>query len=160
MTQAALRLGALVTLLVASASCGGSGPTSPSVRNELTASPSPTPPPARNFPPLSGASQIFTFDHELSHRVSDYTKQSRFVLYDNGAFVLEYANLPICNCRGTYRGGYTQANGIITLEWEGWSIAGPWGATGTLNGDTLTVRYDLIMALSDFEDAAYVRTPQ
>ena len=27
----------------------------------------------------------------------------------------------------------------MTFEWEGWSVAGPWGASGTLKGDALTV---------------------
>lgn len=44
------------------------------------------------------------------------------------------------NCPGEYRGRYTEANGVITFEWDGWSRAGPWGATGTLNGDSLTVQ--------------------
>jgi hypothetical protein len=30
------------------------------------------------------------FDHQLAPRVMDYTKQSQFVLYDNGAFALRY----------------------------------------------------------------------
>jgi hypothetical protein len=98
---------------------------------------------------LSGPSRTFVFDHELSYRVRDFTKNSRFVFYDNGAFVLQYAGI------GDYRGGYTEANGVITLEWEGWSVAGPWGATGTLKGDSLTVQYNEIMQLSDFEDAVY-----
>ena len=155
MTQASIRCGALVMLLVLSAACGASGPASPSVRTEPTASPGPTPPPARNFPALSGPSQIFSFDHELSYRVRDYTKQSRFLLYDNGAFVLDTPESADMQLQGAYRGGYTHANGVITFEWEGWSTAGPWGATGALTGDTLTVRYDLVMTLSDFEDAAY-----
>jgi len=40
-----------------------------------------------------GASRTFLFDRELSYRVNDYTKMSRFVLYDNGAFVLQYPSL-------------------------------------------------------------------
>jgi hypothetical protein len=101
---------------------------------------------------LSGPSRTFIFDRELSYRVSDYTRTSRFVLYDNGAFVLQYPSLG----EGGYRGRYTDANGVITFEWEGWSVAGPWGATGTLKGDSLTVQYNLIMQLTDFEDAVYV----
>jgi len=156
MTHAGLRCGALVTLLILSMACGGSTPTSPTGRNEPTPIPSATLPPP-TFPPPSGPSQIFSFDHELAYPVRDYTKQSRFVLYDNGAFILQYA---ICNCGGAYRGRYTKANGVITFEWEGWSTAGPWGATATVEGDTLTVRYNVIMVLSDFEDAVYVRVPQ
>jgi hypothetical protein len=82
--------------------------------------------------------------------VRDYTKNSRFVLYDNGAFALQYVSVG-----GEYRGGYTEANGGITFEWEGWSAAGAWGATGTVNGGSLTVRYNDIMQLTDFEDAVY-----
>lgn len=29
---------------------------------------------------------------------------------------------------------------VIRFEWDGWSAAGPWGATGTLQGDTLLGR--------------------
>ena len=110
---------------------------------------------ATDFPPLSGPSRTFIFDRELSYRVSDYTKKSRFVLYDNGAFVLQYPSLG----EGGYRGGYEDANGVITFEWEGWSVGGPWGATGTLEGDSLTVQYNLIMQMTDFEDAVYVLMP-
>jgi hypothetical protein len=152
MPRAALRA-VLVTLLVLSTGCGGSTtPTSPFVPVE------PVPAPLPNFPPLSGPSRIFTFSRGLDEPVQQYTKQSRFVLYDNGAFVLQYLNNPICNCDGTYRGVYKDANGAITFEWEGWSVAGPWGATATLEGDSLTVRYNVIMMLSDFEDAVYLRT--
>jgi hypothetical protein len=80
---------------------------------------------------------------------------SRFVLYDNGAFVLQYSSLG----EGGYRGGYTDANGVMTFEWEGWSVLGRWGASGSLTGDALTVQYNQIMQLTDFEDAVYVRTP-
>ena len=54
-----------------------------------------------------------------------------------------------------YRGGYSESNGVITFQWEGWSIAGAWGATGTLKDGSLTVQYNIIMMLSDFEDAVY-----
>jgi hypothetical protein len=104
---------------------------------------------------LSGPARTFVFDRELSYGVSDYTKKSRFVLYDNGAFVLQFLSLG----EAGYRGAYEEANGVITLQWEGWSTAGPWGATGTLKGDSLTVQYNLIMQMTDFEDAVYVRMP-
>jgi hypothetical protein len=43
----------------------------------------------------------------------------------------------------------------VAFGWEGWSPAGPWGATGALTGNTLTIRYNDIMYLTDFEDAVY-----
>ena len=103
-----------------------------------------------NFPTLSGASRTFAFNHELTYRLTDYTKQSRFVLYDSGAFVLQYMSLGL-----EYRGAYTESNGVITFQWEGWSSAGAWGATGTLKDSLLAVEYNPIMQLSDFEDAVY-----
>ena len=144
--------GILVGVMVGSIACGRSAPTAPSASSQSPAVPStPTPAPSpSNFPPLSGHSRTFAFNHELTYRVTDYTKQSRFVLYDNGAFVLQYVSLG-----GEYRGGYTESNGVITFQWEGWSVAGPWGATGTLKDGSLTVQYNLIMQLSDFEDAVY-----
>jgi hypothetical protein len=50
-----------------------------------------------------------------------------------------------------------EANGLITFAWEGWSVAGPWGATGSITDDSLSVRYNVIMQLSDFEDGVYLR---
>jgi hypothetical protein len=148
--------GAIVVLLVLFTACGSSGPVSPTGTSQSLAFPTPTPPPATTFPPLSGPSRTFVFDRELLYRVSDYTKNSRFVLYENGAFVLRFPSVG----EGGYRGGYADANGVITFEWEGWNVGGPWGATGTIKGDSLTVRYNQIMQWTDFEDAVYVRTPQ
>ena len=54
-----------------------------------------------NFPPLSGPSRTFIFDGELTYPVRDFTRKSRFVLYDNGAFVLQY---PSSLGDGRYRG--------------------------------------------------------
>lgn len=81
---------------------------------------------------------------------------ARFVLYDNGAFALQYPSLG----QGGYRGEYEDAHGVITFEWEGSSVAGQWGASGALRGDALTVQYNQMMRLDDFEDAVYMRIPR
>ena len=151
-----LRRSAIIVLFVLGAACGSSGPPSPTGTGQAPAVPLPAPPPATTFPPLSGPSRTFVFDRELSHRVSDYTKMSRFVLYDNGAFALQYPSLG----QGGYRGKYEDAHGVITFEWEGSSVAGPWGASGALRGDALTVQYNQMMRLDDFEDAVYMRIPR
>ena len=144
----AIRGGTLVGLVVLSIACGRSTPTGPTAGSQVAIVPPAAP--RTNFPPLSGSSRTFTFDHGLTYPVSAYTTQSRFVLYDDGAFALQYLSLG-----GEYRGGYTDSNGVITFEWEGWSTAGPWGATGTLKDGSLTVQYNPIMQLTDFEDAVY-----
>ena len=148
-----VRRGAVVFLVVLSTACGSSAPSSPTAIPQPLPVAAPTALPPRTFPPLSGPSRTFVFDRELKYRVSDYTRKSSFVLYDNGAFVLRFSG------PGEYRGGYTVADGVITFDWEGWSAAGPWGATGSIRGDSLTVEYNLIMQLTDFEDAVYALVP-
>jgi hypothetical protein len=52
---------------------------------------------------LAGPSRTFTFNHELSFPVSGYTKQSRFVLYDDGAFVLSMRPLVVSIVESTMK---------------------------------------------------------
>jgi len=105
----------------------------------------------QNYPPLSGPGRIFVYDHALTDDISDDTKTTRYVLYDNGTFVLQYLIHP-----GEFRGGYTVANGVVTFSWD---VTDTWGATGTLNGNSLTVQYNERMKGADFDDAAYVLVP-
>ena len=86
------------------------------------------------------------------HAVAAYTLASRFVLYDSGTFALQYASGSLTP---EYRGTYTETDGQVMFTWEGWSAAGAWGATGVLTRDSLAVTYNLIMMMSDFEDASY-----
>ena len=107
------------------------------------------------FPPLSGPSRTFVFDRELWYPVGDSTKRSRFVLYDNGAFALQYQG----RAGDGLRGRYVEANGDINFEWEDRSPVGGWAAVGILRDDTLSVQYNWIMWATDFEDAVYVLMP-
>ena len=151
MMHTAISRGTVVGLFALSIACGRATPIAPTPLSRGAVVPSsPAPPPTI----VSGPSRTFTFDHQLAYGVRDYTKQSRFILYDNGAFALEYVSLGL-----EYRGTYTDSNGVVTFQWEGWSVAGPWGATGRLKDDSLTVQFNDIMQLSDFEDAIY-RLPQ
>jgi hypothetical protein len=108
-----------------------------------------------SFPTVSGAAGVFYFLNQASYPVRGYTTSSRYILYDNGKFALQYGAYSGLE----YRGSYTKVDSLITFNWEGWSTAGPWGATGRLKGDTLTVAFNIIMELSDFEDAVYLREP-
>ena len=82
-------------------------------------------------------------------QVAAYTLASRFVLYDNGTFALQYA---IGSLTPEYRGTYTETDGHVMFTQEG---GGLWGATGVLTRYSLAVTYNLIMMMSDFEDATY-----
>jgi hypothetical protein len=153
MTKTAVRCGALVAVLVFVTACADSG--SPTAPTGVTTPSAATPLPPRTFPPVLRPARVYEFASELAYPVRDYTRTSRFVLYDDGIFALQYLWSAGSN---EYRGWYTETNGLVTFRWEGWSVAGPWGATGTLDGNSLIVRYNIIMELSDFENAVYSRT--
>jgi len=168
-----IRRGAVVVLVVCSVACGSSGPTSPT-GTQLPSFPPIPPSRLMNFPPLAGPSRTFIFDgvtaSELSFRVSDYTWQSRVVLYDNGAFLLQYP--PSIYGEGRFPGAYREGDGVIMFLFQsstGRSIDEAWNdATGTLTrrppaalgkGDLLTIRYPESMHQADYEDAVYVLMP-
>jgi hypothetical protein len=106
---------------------------------------------------VSRPARIYLFASGVSSRVGEWTSNSRYVVYDDGTFALQYLQ-----SRGSleYRGTYSEANALITFRWEGnQNVPVPWRpATGALSDDSLTVRYDATMNLDDFENAVYVLT--
>jgi hypothetical protein len=176
MMSTPVRRAAVAAIVALSAACG-SGPTSPSVGEPPVAVPPPAaaPPPVPSprtplsFPPLSGPSATFVFDGaqtallRASDRnwpgdVSDYTKHSRFVLYDNGACALLYPSLS----NAVLGGRYERVGDVLSIifEFQGRAADERWDdAIGRLRDDVLTIEFDLTMQHSDFENAAYVRAP-
>ena len=69
--------------------------------------------------------------------------------YDDGTFALQYASAD------AVQGRYTEVDADVRFTFDGKRAIPEDGATGTLNQDTLTVRYGSLMSLSDFEDAVY-----
>ena len=112
---------------------------------------------------VSVTDQVFYFSNSSTYPIScnsTYcTVRSRYILHNDGSFVLQYNHDGGNEYRIgiQYKGRHTQTNNSVSFTWEGWSAAGPWGATATLRGDTLTVGYNTIMSLTDFEDAVYLR---
>jgi hypothetical protein len=141
MMNAAGRRAALLALLVLSPACG--------TDMGLSTAPTSTPPATVGVPPAFPAVKRSA---RIYVALDSSPLPSRYVLYDDGTFVLQYSRANL-----EYRGTYHEAYGAIAFEWEGWSVAGPWGATGSLSDDALAVRYNLIMQLSDFEDGLYIR---
>ena len=92
--------------------------------------------------------------------VSDMTRGSHIVLYDNGAFLLQYQ--PSHFGDGRFRGAYQLANGSMTFlfEFQDRSVGEAGDATGTLDRDSLTIQYVETMKQADFEDAVYVLSSQ
>jgi hypothetical protein len=158
--NAAVRCGILGALLMVSSACSGDAgsPTAPTPRPGSNPPLTPDPvPQAPAFPPVTGPARIYVAD------ASDYSPMhgsllaSRYVLYDNGPFALQYAsvNYPFFE----YLGGYRTDGNRITFYfgWEGWSSAGPSGATGWLTEEFLDVRYNLMMQHADFVNGLYIR---
>jgi len=124
-------------------------------------------PNAISFPPLEGLSRTFAFDSQLTSQlrsadpfwrgvISEFTKQSRVILYDNGAFALQY-DLTISGPY-TYRGQYREANGVLAVlfEFQGRPAEEAWDdATATLQGDALSLEFEVSMQHADFENAVY-----
>jgi hypothetical protein len=98
------------------------------------------------IPPLSGPANTYTFSGQLEYAVSPFTVTSRYVLFENGAFLLQYLS-------GELSGAYHQEDGQISFR-----FAAGGEATGTLRGDVLEVRYSDRMQHSDYDNAVYRRS--
>ncbi|MEJ7758602.1 MAG: hypothetical protein WKF55_03300 [Gemmatimonadaceae bacterium] len=81
---------------------------------------------------------------------------SRYILYEDGALGLQFSSARFGFFE--YPGKYSRADSLITFNFNGSNTAGPWEATGTLRGDSLSVRYNFVMGLADFMDGVYVRS--
>jgi hypothetical protein len=113
--------------------------------------PAPTPAPAHPITALPSSGPVAVYDRQT---VSVIPGSSRYVIYGEGVFSLEYIRPDWGFFE--YRGHYSRADSSIAFSFDGWSIAGPWLATGIVRRDSsIVVRYNVIMQLSDFEDGVY-----
>ena len=143
--------GALVAALALCVACSDR-PTAPSQLPPSTGQPAPptvTGPTPIVVPPLSGPARTYLFSAQLGYPVSHFTMNSKYVLYENGAFLLQYVSLG-----GELTGVYESQNGRLNFRFGGGG-----DATGTLDNDVLEVRYSERMQHSDFENAVYKRAP-
>jgi Tol biopolymer transport system component len=106
------------------------------------------------FPLVDRAAMIYNRQTPHSHPSGAL---SRYVLYQDSRFGLQYIS-----SRGgffEYPGRYSRVDSVITFDFDAWNLAGAWQATGTLRGELLSIEYNIVMILSDFEDGVYVRGP-
>ena len=141
----------LLALLVVSVSCADTKPAAPLAPAPATAPtpPAPVPPPT----PFPGAGIYAFASSPHGYPVQPYTATSRYVLYDDGTFALQLHSPSVYELRGRY----TETDGRITFDFD-WNAQNA-GATGVFNGPAMTVKYNLMMSMSDFEDGVYVRSP-
>lgn len=109
------------------------------------------------WPPVSASALTYErVEHTAEALAYHRTLSERYVLGEDGTFRLQ--SLRGRSGFSEYRGTYSRAGSVLELAFEGWSLAGRWHATGTLEGsDCLVVEYNLVMLLSDFEDGRYCR---
>ena len=131
------------SLLATLAGCGGD--------QQLPVEPSPPivsgPQSPPVFPTISRPSVIY-------NRVSESVfGNSRYVVYDDNTFTLQY--LLASQVVLDYAGKYSGEPSALTFSFDA-SPTG-WTAGAVIHGDSLIVKYNLTMSLSDFEDGVYVR---
>jgi hypothetical protein len=135
--------------------CGGQNtPAAPTSQYVVPEPPTNPPATACVFSPVTRPARVFAYLESPLPKVSAYTLCSRYVLYEDGTFELEFAG------RALYRGTYVLTANTADFTWDAWSVAGTWTSSATLRSDRLTVKYGLIMQLDDFEDAIYQLRPE
>lgn len=122
--------------------------------------PAPISPAGTAFPPLSKPGAAYDRVGGPSLPVS-----SRYVIYNDGTFSLQFAGVDsgFGELLGRYSSAaspYASGESLIEFSFTDPS-PGLWVATGIARGDSIVVRYNIIMALSDFESGVYrkVRVP-
>ena len=93
----------------------------------------------------------YVFSEPLGGYVDVYTRESKYVLYDNSAFALEFAAFP-----RPLLGVYRQENGRISFDFLANGLSAD--ASGDLKGDLLEVCYSEQMLQTDFANAVYRRS--
>lgn len=146
----------IVSLLTVVAGCQGRGTSTPTAPIAEDAPDAPTA--AVGFPPLTGPGRIYSFSALTPPYILDdaveYTKASRYALYDDGSFAIQSSDTG-----PELTGAYTETDGVVSFHWQASNTAGPWEATGTLTGDSLAVTYNIVMWLVGFMDAVYALAP-
>lgn len=140
-------------VLGSAAACAADSPTTVQTGRPPAAppTPTPTPTPTPNPPDYPSPSRPGATYNRIT---SSYIPGSqRYVIYDDSTFSLQYVRPDWGFFE--YPGKYSRTDAALSFRFDGWSTAGAWLAAGILSGDSLIVKYNLIMQLSDFEDGVY-----
>ena len=127
-------------------------------RQAPVAAPKSTPQDVWSFPDLQRPGQIFVAPPGLYDRgfseMHGGPLISRYVLYEDGSFSLQFLSIRFGFFE--YAGRRTTDNGHL---WFSFFDDARWDARATLEAGKLSVRYNVIMMLSDFVDGVYSLAP-
>ena len=140
---------ALVAFAVACMDTNGppGSPTAPPAGQPTPTPQSPYPPP----PDITGPAVLYVRASPSSYGSDAYLMS----LGADSAFVIELPNGPLS---WGWAGRYERRDSVVIFHYNAWSAAGALGATGIVRGDTMFLKYNVIMQLTDFEDGMYVRS--
>jgi hypothetical protein len=140
-------------LPLATACMDGNGPTSAALGRPGSVPPQSPQPPAPLPPPptISGPAALYQRVTPSSYGSDAYLLS----LGADSAFVIEF---PDGSSSWGWAGRYERTDSTIVFHYNAWSAAGGLEGRGTLRGDTLFIKYNVIMQMTDFEDGAYVRS--
>lgn len=160
MLNAAMAWGALIGSALLTGACSGP-PTRPTANTTppppVSSTPPPTtPPPAPfvpSFPAVSQPARVYVAERfpYIAYPHGSLLG-SRFVLFDDGNFGLQYSSLT--NPFFQYTGTYTEQSGDLMLAFH--ANNGRWTATAAITDGALSVKFNLDMQMSDFEDGVYL----
>jgi hypothetical protein len=151
-----------VALVALAASLGCSGVSSDGPLPDPVAPPGGPPPPITYgspppFPAISDAVAIYNGPvglYDFFSAMHGSSLPTRYVFFRDSTFQMQFASARYGVF--SYPGRYSRTEATFTFAWDGSGPGAPWGATGTLRGDTLDIRYNLNMSMSDFFDGPYV----
>jgi hypothetical protein len=81
---------------------------------------------------------------------------SRYVFYEDSTFALQFSSPRFGLFE--YDGRYSRTDSKIELSFFDSNTAGPWNATAALNGDKMSVTYNIVMSFADFVDGVYLQS--
>lgn len=139
--------------------CTG-GPTDPIVAQD----PIPATPPAEEPPPSStdvmppAVGELFVRTDGQSEETVAYhggSLEERYDIAEDGTFRLQFLS-PRWGF-GEHLGAYSLDGTKFDLAFDDSNTAGEWRASGTIDGDCLTVEYNPVMYFAGFENGVYCR---
>lgn len=120
------------------------------VTRVVDTSPLTNPPAVVPFPAVTRPATIYRAPDAL------YGFPSRYVVYDDGTFALQFT-APEGHLRyPDYAGRYTRTGTVLTFDFERSDQFGNWIGTGALRGEELHVTYSEAMQM-DFAGGTYLR---